>query len=948
MQHRSHKKIVSYSLRGYRPLKTGVRFGLLCILAGISGVLLCGLIRPVHTAATAGINQELSFEGKIVNSTGQNIPDGTYNMEFRIYTGCTNEPTNSTGCTAVWTEDYLKNNSQGVTFTSGTYQVNLGSICAFTTTTCENNSNTAVDWNSYPLYLSLQIGNTSNCSVNNPGSSLFTADCGGDGVMNPFVLLTSTPYAMNANAVGGKTVSQLGQLAANQTWTGTNLMQNNSTTGLQIQDSSNSANVLTVDTSGDVVDVGSNASLVHASQLYVKNTNSANRALILQGAASQSVDILDIYNSSGSFVSGYDVNGNEYLNGLLQTGTTSAVGDIKLKDGTSNNYDVSVLSQALTASYTVTLPAAGATGSQCIQSTSGSTSTSTSLQWGACGSGGATNSAISEVNTWGTFNTSPSTSSTTLNNSPANIGDLMIVYTALGNSLTTSAVSGGGVTNWSRVVYSASTGDGNEMWIGQVTSTGAKTISVTFSGTETNNYEVNAQEFTTTGVSAATNWSVTTAGGYRFAGSSTTDTFPTLVSSPLTNEAYVGYSSLTGTGSTTPCTSGFTCALSAWNNNMTWNTNLSSNTSYTPTMSQSPAGTTNSVAAILIAYGGLSTSYINNSTTVQSGNLNVQAATSGSVAGVFEANAAGSGDVLDLKNGSGANVATVGSTGAALFENSTDSTTAFQIQNHSGNALLTADTTNTAIVLGKDTTPGAITVRGGAASGSNVAGANITFAASNGTGTGGSGSFIFQTAVAGTTGSTANTLATALTIGASTVTFAKNTLILPASDGSSVFQIQNSGATANLFTADTSGLNITVAGTTSTFATLIITNSHLESTQGTAPSMGSITSCGSGGTAPTTAITAGSTDAAGSFTITTVGTTSTGSGCSVTLTFNKAYAITPKSIIVSPDNALGGASAPTTLMVPAVSTKGTGSFTVKLLGTDATGVIYGYDYWVVE
>ena len=38
--------------------------------------------------ATAGINQELSFEGKIVNSTGQNIPDGTYNMEYRIYTGC--------------------------------------------------------------------------------------------------------------------------------------------------------------------------------------------------------------------------------------------------------------------------------------------------------------------------------------------------------------------------------------------------------------------------------------------------------------------------------------------------------------------------------------------------------------------------------------------------------------------------------------------------------------------------------------------------------------------------------------------------------------------------------------------------------------------------------------------------------------------------------------------
>ena len=109
--------------------------------------------------------------------------------------------------------------SQGVTFTSGTYQVDLGAICAFTTTTCENNSNTAVDWNSYPLYLSLQIGNTSNCSAGNPGSALFTADCGGDGVMNPFVLLTSTPYALNSGQLGGFTASQFIQTTPASTQT---------------------------------------------------------------------------------------------------------------------------------------------------------------------------------------------------------------------------------------------------------------------------------------------------------------------------------------------------------------------------------------------------------------------------------------------------------------------------------------------------------------------------------------------------------------------------------------------------------------------------------------------------------------------------------------------------------------------------------------------------------
>lgn len=58
------------------------------------------------------------------------------------------------------------------------------------------------------------------------------------------------------------------------------------------------------------------------------------------------------------------------------------------------------------------------------------------------------------------------------------------------------------------------------------------------------------------------------------------------------------------------------------------------------------------------------------------------------------------------------------------------------------------------------------TIRGASiASGTlNTAGANLTISASNGTGTGGSGSIIFRTAPAGTTGSTPNTMQTVLEI----------------------------------------------------------------------------------------------------------------------------------------------------------------------------------------
>lgn len=92
-------------------------------------------------------------------------------------------------------------------------------------------------------------------------------------------------------------------------------------------------------------------------------------------------------------------------------------------------------------------------------------------------------------------------------------------------------------------------------------------------------------------------------------------------------------------------------------------------------------------------------------------------------------------------------------TGAVTVKDNANSTAAFQIQNASSNNLFTADTTNNAIILGNDGAPSALTVRGGAASGSNVFGTNLTFDASNGTGASGSGDFVFRTA-AGTGGIT--------------------------------------------------------------------------------------------------------------------------------------------------------------------------------------------------
>lgn len=86
-------------------------------------------------------------------------------------------------------------------------------------------------------------------------------------------------------------------------------------------------------------------------------------------------------------------------------------------------------------------------------------------------------------------------------------------------------------------------------------------------------------------------------------------------------------------------------------------------------------------------------------------------------------------------------------TGVNTFSNASDSTQAFAVQNSTGTNLLSIDTTNSAIVIGSDgASPVVPVIRGGAAVGNNIIGANLVVQAPNGTGVGGSGDIILETA----------------------------------------------------------------------------------------------------------------------------------------------------------------------------------------------------------
>lgn len=202
------------------------------------GIVLAGIWHTPLAVATAGVNPQLSFQGKVVKSDGTNITDGTYNVEFKIY----QDGTNSGGGTLKWTEDRLISASNGVAFSGGTFQVNLGSVASLN----------GVDFNQNTLWLSIQVGNTTTCTV----TTTFLANCGGDGEMTPYVRLTASPYALNSDKLGGLTSAGFAQLSPSSQQTGSLNVSGavNSATSLQ------TAGATRIDASGNLTALGITAS----------------------------------------------------------------------------------------------------------------------------------------------------------------------------------------------------------------------------------------------------------------------------------------------------------------------------------------------------------------------------------------------------------------------------------------------------------------------------------------------------------------------------------------------------------------------------------------------------------------------------------------------------------------------------------------------------------------
>src|SRR5712664_3329855 len=106
-----------------------IRRKLFAYILMVGVLFMYALFAGATAHAATGVSQQVNFQGRLFNSQGATVPDGYYNIEFKIYQDgdgqCVGDTTGSPAGSIKWTEDWLNANSQGVLVKNGFLSVQL-------------------------------------------------------------------------------------------------------------------------------------------------------------------------------------------------------------------------------------------------------------------------------------------------------------------------------------------------------------------------------------------------------------------------------------------------------------------------------------------------------------------------------------------------------------------------------------------------------------------------------------------------------------------------------------------------------------------------------------------------------------------------------------------------------------------------------------------------------
>ena len=217
-------------------------------------VLFCVLTANAATTAPSTMN----FQGRLTDAAGNVVANGSYNLKFTIY---------NASSVAVWTE--TRETTNRVVVTNGLFSVQLGSVSALTPSIFSTTG----------LTLGVTMANpaTATCS---------TASCQSwETEMTPRSAINTSAYAFNADAIDGIDGASLAQLGVNNTFTGTQSITVTSASALSV------GSMLTVDTSGSIVKVGTSGSATGGATVRLLSTAAEFTTSVRIGNATNGVDI---------------------------------------------------------------------------------------------------------------------------------------------------------------------------------------------------------------------------------------------------------------------------------------------------------------------------------------------------------------------------------------------------------------------------------------------------------------------------------------------------------------------------------------------------------------------------------------------------------------------------------------------------------------------------------
>ncbi len=323
----------------------------------VTAVLITMLFVGQIASAAPSTSRTINFQGRILASSGAVIPDGNYNIQFKLYEGGNGQTAGNPSGTLVWTESYLNGADQGVEIKNGFMSVALGSLTPF---------GSSVNWDSSALWLSMNIAGTSAAC-----STFGSAPCLADGEMLPMKNIGAAAYAIAAGSIGGKTASDLLQLAQ-----GVQVDASTNTSSIFINKTGTGGDLIRLQNAGtDVFNVSNNGSLTLGSatdqsiSIATSDTDTDGRQLQLAagnggGGSGSNGGTLVL---AGGAAGGTDGNGGNITIDAGSKAGTGSDGTITIGTNRASSVTIGNTSSTTTVSGNLNVSALDADGNQALQ-----------------------------------------------------------------------------------------------------------------------------------------------------------------------------------------------------------------------------------------------------------------------------------------------------------------------------------------------------------------------------------------------------------------------------------------------------------------------------------------------------------------------------------------------------------------------------------------------------